>query len=114
MPGGQPFNTDGSLNKSWWESFRKNPNDPTLGLDKQKTNSIFDRLNRQSSTTTSSGNSNPFAGTSNALQNLTGQVVDAAAAAYYDRLSNTSARISTSTIAGILSSVGELAYCVTD
>ena len=106
MPGGNPFNTDGSLNKGWWDSFRKNPNDPSLGLDQKKTNSIFDRLNRQSSTTTSSGNSNPFAGTSNALQNLTGQVVDAAAAAYYDRLSNTSARITTSTIAGILSSVG--------
>lgn len=105
MPGGSPFNTDGSLNKGWWETFRRNPNDPSLGLDKQKTNSIFDRLNRQSSTTNSSG-TNPFAGVTSVAQNVIGQSVDAVGAAYYDRLSATSARISTSTIAGILSAVG--------
>jgi hypothetical protein len=105
MPGGNPFNTDGSLNKGWWETFRRNPNDPSLGLDKQKTNSIFDRLNRQSSTTNSSG-TNPFAGVSSVAQNVIGQSVDAVGAAYYDRLSATSARISTSTIAGVLSAVG--------
>lgn len=105
MPGGNPFNTDGSLNKGWWETFRRNPNDPSLGLDKQKTNSIFDRLNRQSSTTNSSG-TNPFAGVTSVAQNVIGQSVDAVGAAYYDRLSATSARISTSTIAGVLSAVG--------
>jgi hypothetical protein len=105
MPGGSPFNTDGSLNKGWWETFRKNPNDPSLALDQQKRNSIFDRLNRQSSTTNSSG-TNPFAGVSSVAQNVIGQSVDAVGAAYYDRLSATSARISTSTIAGVLSAVG--------
>lgn len=105
MPGGSPFNTDGSLNKGWWETFRRNPNDPSLGLDKQKTNSIFDRLNRQSSTTNSSG-TNPFGGITSVAQNVVGQTVDAVGAAYYDRLSATSARISTSTIAGVLSAVG--------
>jgi len=105
MPGGSPFNTDGSLNKGWWETFRRNPNDPSLGLDKQKTNSIFDRLNRQSSTTNSSG-TNPFGGITSGAQNVVGQTVDAVGAAYYDRLSATSARISTSTIAGVLSAVG--------
>lgn len=106
MPGGNPFNTDGSLNKSWWETFRRNPNDPSLGMDKQKTNSIFDRLNRQSSNTTGSSGTNPFTGVSSVAQNAVGQTVDVVAAAYYDRLSNTSARISTATIGGILSAVG--------
>ncbi len=106
MPGGNPFNQDGSLNRSWWDTFKKNPNDPSLGMDKQKTNSIFDRLNRQSSSTTGSSGTNPFTGVSSVAQNVVGQSVDVVAAAYYDRLSNTSARISTATIGGILSAVG--------